>query len=145
MTLADVNVLVYAFRQDAPQHSISRAWLNRTVAGESRFAVSKLALAAVVRIITNRRSYPIPTSPLDAFAFCDSLLSLPHCDALDPGERHWEIFRRLCTETKTRGPQTTDVWYAALAIEWGCEWVTFDRDFLRFPGLHCTILSPTAP
>src|SRR2546423_5600464 len=144
MTLPDVNVLVYAFRQDALQHSASRAWLNSTIAGESRFAVSKLALAAVVRIITNRRSYPTPTSPVDAFAFCDNLLSQSHCEALEPGERHWDIFRRICAETNTRGPQIIDAWYAALAIEWGCQWVTFDRDFLKFPGLNCTILSPTA-
>jgi len=57
-----------------------------------------------------------------------------------PGERHWDIFRDLCVATGTRGGDTTDAWYAALAIEWGCEWVTFDRDFLKFPGLKCTIL-----
>jgi predicted nucleic acid-binding protein len=26
-------------------------------------------------------------------------------------------------------------WYAALAVEWGCEWITMDRDYARFPGL----------
>ena len=31
--------------------------------------------------------------------------------------------------------RVTDAWYAALAIEWGCEWITFDRDYARFPGL----------
>ncbi len=35
----------------------------------------------------------------------------------------------------------TDAWFAALAIESGCEWVTFDRDFSRFPGLKYTLLS----
>jgi hypothetical protein len=29
----------------------------------------------------------------------------------------------------------TDAWFAALAIEWDCEWITLDRDFARFPGL----------
>lgn len=37
--------------------------------------------------------------------------------------------------TKTTGPRVTDAWFAALAIEWGCEWITFDRDDARFPGL----------
>ena len=27
-------------------------------------------------------------------------------------------------------------WVAALAIESGCEWITADRDFSRFPGLR---------
>jgi predicted nucleic acid-binding protein len=28
------------------------------------------------------------------------------------------------------------VWYAALAIEHGCTFITFDRDYARFPGLR---------
>ena len=33
------------------------------------------------------------------------------------------------------GPRVADAWFAALAIEGGCEWITFDRDYSRFPGL----------
>jgi toxin-antitoxin system PIN domain toxin len=138
--LPDVNPLVYALRPDDPKHSVSRAWLESVIRGDTTFALSKLTLGAVVRIATNRRSYPIASSLDDAFGFCDDLLNQPHCRLIEPGERHWEIFRRLCTETNTRGGDTTDAWYAALAIEWGCEWVTFDRDFLKFSGLRCTIL-----
>jgi predicted nucleic acid-binding protein len=29
-----------------------------------------------------------------------------------------------------------DAYLAAMAIESGCEWVTTDRDFSRFSGLH---------
>ena len=140
MILPDVNPLVYALRPDDPKHSVSRAWLESVIRGDTTFALSKLTLGAVVRIATNRRSYPIASSLDDAFGFCDDLLNQPHCRLIEPGERHWEIFRRLCTETNTRGGDTTDAWYAALAIEWGCEWVTFDRDFLKFSGLRCTIL-----
>lgn len=140
MILPDVNPLVYAFRTDAPQHAVSSEWLKRIIEGDQKFALSKLTLSALVRITTNRRSYPLVSSLDDAFGFCDDLLRQPHCQLIEPGERHWEIFRRLCTETSTRGPDVTDAWYAALAIEWGCEWVTFDRDFLKFPGLKCTIL-----
>ncbi len=52
-----------------------------------------------------------------------------------PGERHWPIFRDLCLKTGTRGPRVSDAWFAALAIEHGCTWITFDRDYARFPGL----------
>ena len=140
MILPDVNALVYALRQDDPKHSIARAWLESVIRGDATFALSKLTLSAVVRVTTNRRSYPTASSLDDAFGFCDDLIAQPHCRLVEPGERHWEIFRRLCMETNTRGSDTTDAWYAALAIEWGCEWVTFDRDFLKFPGLKCTIL-----
>jgi predicted nucleic acid-binding protein len=29
-----------------------------------------------------------------------------------------------------------DAYFAALAIEFGCEWITLDRDFARFKGLR---------
>jgi len=138
--LPDVNVLIYAFRANDPRHEVSRTWLNSVIAADSRFAISKLALSAVVRITTDSRGYQNPASLTEAFGFCEDLLSQPHCEIVEPGSRHWNIFQQLCISTNTRGRNVTDAWYAALAIEWGCGWVTFDRDFLKFPGLKCTIL-----
>jgi predicted nucleic acid-binding protein len=77
----------------------------------------------------------MPSTIDEAFAFCDNLLGQPHCHVVDPGERHFDIFRRLCIETETRGPRVADAWFAALAIKCGCDWITLDRDFARFPGL----------
>ncbi|MGB9365427.1 MAG: type II toxin-antitoxin system VapC family toxin [Xanthobacteraceae bacterium] len=141
MILPDVNVLIYAFKTDDPLHRIAYAWLTDVVTGESRFALSTLALGAVVRITTDPRGHRNPASLADAFGFCNDLLAQPHCTMIEPGERHWDIFQTLCVETNTRGRAVTDAWFAALAIEWGCEWITFDRDFARFPGLKYTILS----
>jgi predicted nucleic acid-binding protein len=72
----------------------------------------------------------------DVLGFADDLLAQPHCQVVTPGERHWGIFRQICADTNTTGPRVTDAWYAALAIEWGCEWITLDRDYARFPGLR---------
>lgn len=143
MMLPDINVLIYAFRIDAPRHSVCRAWLDRVILGEERFGLSPLSLSALVRVTSNRRIYVNP-SPLDqSFRFCEDLIGQPHCQIVEPGERHWDIFKRLCFDTDTRGPRVTDPWYAALAIEWGCEWITFDRDFARFPGLRWRSPSPS--
>lgn len=139
MILPDVNVLIYAFRPDAQEHAICNPWLNAIVNGEARFGISPLALAAVVRTTTHRRSFGTASTLTEAFAFCDYLLGQPHCQIVEPGERHWDIFKRLCVETNTRGPRVTDAWYAALAIEAGAEWITMDRDFARFPGLRWTV------
>jgi len=54
---------------------------------------------------------------------------------LQPGQRRWAIFERLCRDSNTSGRKVTDASIAALAIEHGCEWITFDRDFPRSPGL----------
>jgi toxin-antitoxin system PIN domain toxin len=135
MILLDVNVLIYAFRRDAQQHAISRSWLASVISSDARFGISPLVLSAVVRITTNPRAYRMPSTIDEAFEFCESLIEQPHCQLVEPGERHWDIFKRLCVETDVRGSRVTDAWFAALAIEWGCEWITYDRDYGRFPGL----------
>ena len=135
MILPDVNVLIYAFRSDVPQYPPARAWLRNVILGDARFALSPLVLAAVVRVTTDRRVYTTPSTLSDVIGFCEDLRSQPHCQLVEPGARHWDIFTRLCVETDTIGRRVTDAWYAALAIEWGCEWITFDRDYARFPGL----------
>jgi toxin-antitoxin system PIN domain toxin len=143
MILPDVNVLIYAFRRDMPQHSICRPWLDDIVSGDSRFGISPMALSAVVRVTTDTRIYKVPSEADEVFRFCDNLLGQPHCQVVEPGERHWDIFKDLCITTDTRGRRATDAWFAALAIESGCEWVTFDRDYARFPGLKWHL--PVAP
>lgn len=74
---------------------------------------------------------------------CNWLLEQPNAIVVEPGRRHWQIFERLCRETDTTGSRVTDAWFAALAIEHGCEWVTLDRDFARFPGLKWSM--PASP
>ena len=140
MILPDVNVLIYAFRRDVVQHRIARDALNSLLAGDARFGISPLALSALVRVTTHARPNAEPSPLEDAFGFCEDLYAQENCQIVTPGDRHWSIFKRLCVETNTRGPKVSDAWFAALAIEWGCEWVTFDRDFRRFPDLKCTIL-----
>lgn len=135
MILPDVNVLIYAFRKDTAQHAVCKPWLDAVVAGDTRFGLSPLALAAVARIATNPRIFRHPSSIGEAFAYCDNLLGQPHCEIVRPGERHWTIFTQLCIETGTRGPRISDAWFAALAIEHGCTWITYDRDYARFPRL----------
>jgi uncharacterized protein len=133
--LPDVNVMIYAFRYDTPHHVICRQWLDGVVRGDSQFGISRLVLAAVARITTNPRVFREPSALPEALAFCDNLLSQPHSEAIEPGNRHWDVFTRLCLHTHTRGPRITDAWFAALAIEHGCTWITLDRDYARFPGL----------
>lgn len=139
MILPDVNVLIYAFRTDSPQHTTCNPWLTRIAADHGPFGISPLALAALVRITTNPRIYKEPSTLTEAFAFCDYLLAQPNCEKVEPGPDHWDIFKRLCAEADMKGPRVTDAWFAALAIEWDCEWITMDRDFTRFPGLKWSV------
>lgn len=136
MTLADCNVLIHAFRTDAPAHGPCRRWLDATVRGDSRFGVSPQVLSAVIRIATHRRIFVNPSPLTEVVQFSERLLGVPHGDVIQPGAQHWAIFVRLCRDVDARGSLVPDAWFAALAIESGCEWVTLDRDYARFPGLN---------
>lgn len=142
MTLPDVNVLIYAFRANSSRYSICKSWLDGIVLGDAQFGISPLTLSAVARIASNPRIFRQPSSVGEAFAFCNSLLEQAHCEIVRPGPRHWPIFMRICLGANVRGPRISEAWFAALAIEHGCIWITYDRDYARFPELDWRVPSP---
>jgi len=141
VTLPDVNVLLYAFRPDSAHHAIFADWLSSVVNGSSAFGISPQVLSSVIRIATHPRIFVRPSRAAEVMQFADALLNQPHCSAVQPGPRHWTIFRDLCQSTNVSGNLIPDAWLAALAIEHGCEWITTDRDFARFPGLRWRTLA----
>jgi toxin-antitoxin system PIN domain toxin len=134
--LPDVNVLLYAFRRDSVRHDEYHTWLEGVVNGDAAYGVSPQVLSALVRISTHRRIYVHPSTTAEALAFCEALLQPAHCRVVHPGPRHWEIFAELSQRSRATGNLVQDAWFAALAIESGCEWMTTDRDYARFPGLR---------
>jgi toxin-antitoxin system PIN domain toxin len=134
--LPDVNILVHAFRADTTEHHTCNTWLEGIVNGDARYGMAPQVLSGVIRITTHPKVFAVPSSLKEVFQFCDLLLSQTHCMIIQPGERHWEIFKRLCSGADTRGNLVPDAWFAALAIESGCEWITLDRDYARFPDLQ---------
>lgn len=139
MILPDVNVLVNAFRKDAGDHAICRNWLEKVVNGNSRYGMSPQVLSGVIRVTTHRKVFAHPSDLSEIIRFCNLLLEQPHCSVVQPGEQHWLFFCRLCKEADARGNLVTDAWFAALAVESGCEWITLDRDYARFPGLRWSL------
>ena len=137
MILPDVNVLIYAFRADAERHEEYKGWLESVVNGPAAYGIAPQVLGSVVRICTHPRIHARPSRVRDAFEFCRVLLEQPNATVVTPGQRHWEIFEALCRESKATGNLVQDAWFAALAVESGCEWITTDRDYARFAGLAC--------
>ena len=136
MILPDVNVLVHAFREDSPGHLLVHEWFDEVLQSGAAFAVSPLVVSGFLRVVTHPRIFDPPT-PLDvALEFVDGLLAQPGCVLVQPGPRHWAIFRRLIETSQAKGNHIADAWHAALAMESGCEWVSTDRDFSRFEGLR---------
>ena len=136
MILPDVNVLLYAFRADSVDHVRHRAWLDAVVNGDEAYGMSPQVLCSLARISTHPRIYVSPSRFEDAMAFARVVLEQPHCTVVQPGSRHFSIFDDLCRKAAANGNLVQDAWFAALAVESGCEWITTDGDFARFPGLR---------
>lgn len=141
MILPDVNILVHAFRTDSSDHALCRTWLDKVVNGESRYGMSPQVLSAVVRVTTHPKVFKQPSVLDEVLQFTESLLEQPNCAIIQPGDVHWEIFARLCRQGDARGNLVSDAWFAAMAIEAGCEWISLDRDYARFTGLRWSLPS----
>jgi toxin-antitoxin system PIN domain toxin len=136
MRCVDVNVLVDAHRPEAPRHREVRAWLEGARRAREPLGVPRSVAAGFLRIVTHPRVFRDPTPVPVALAFLDALYASPAVVAVDPGERHWSIFRDLCERLELRGNDVPDAYLAALALEQGVVWVSSDRGFARFPGVR---------
>jgi toxin-antitoxin system PIN domain toxin len=136
MLIPDVNVLVYASREESPNHQAYRDWLQSLALGDESFGLSELVCSAFLRLVTNPRIWNPPTPTALALEFLEALRGRPNCVIVSPGPRHWGIFAGLCRRLALQGNAVPDAYYAALAIESGNEWVTADRGFAQFPGLR---------
>jgi toxin-antitoxin system PIN domain toxin len=135
MQLVDVNVFVYAHREDAEDHVRYRAWLETMLASDRAFGFSDLVLSGFLRIVTHPKVFLRPT-PLDvALEYVRAIRSRANAIPIVAGSRHWSIFENLCREVQAKGNLLPDAYFAALSIESGSEWISTDRDYARFPGL----------
>lgn len=137
MLLPDVNVLVYAHREDShPDHRRFADWLTRLATGPEPFALSVLALVGLVRIVTNPRIFRRPSMLEEALAFTTELVQRPTACLVGPGPQHWHLVTDLCRAAQATAKLVADAQHAAVAIEHGCTLVTTDSDFARFPHLR---------
>lgn len=136
MILADVNVLIYAFRSDSVDHATYRGWLEGTICSDEPYAISDLVASGFIRVVTNPRAFARPSRQNAALEFVAALRGRSNAVVVRPGPRHWEIFEDLLRRTGSTGNLVPDAYLAALAVESGCELITTDLDFSRFPGLR---------
>jgi len=132
MLMPDVNILVYAHRQDESWHEAYADWLGHTVDGPEPFALSVLVAVGFLRIVTNDRIYAEPTPLPVALAAVEQLASHPRCRLATPGARHLDDVLRLCRAVEATGKLVSDAQHAALALAEGATWVSRDADFARF-------------
>ena len=127
--------MVYAHREDASNHSAYRQWLESIINGQASFGYSELALSVFLRIVTHHKVFEMPSTLSTALCFAEQIRTLHNAVCLTPGAMHWKIFKECLEQINATGNDIPDAYHVALAMEWGCEWVTTDKGFKRFKGL----------
>jgi len=134
--IIDINVLVYAHREDEPNNARFAEWLSSVLRSPDPFAIPSVVGTGFIRIVTHPRIYDPPTPLARALQFIDLLRERPNHAMIEAGPRHWTIFRRLCTAARLKGADISDAHLAAIAIESGAEIISTDSGFGRFPDLR---------
>src|SRR6266480_1637974 len=126
--LLDVNVLISVHRAEQPAHAQTLSYLQSLRTGTDFFGVAELALSAVVRIVTAPKPFNPPSYTRAAFDFAASIIASPKCMLVRPSESQWRVFETLACAVGARGKLIPDAYFAAMAIDQGFEFVTFDSD-----------------
>ncbi|WP_374692543.1 type II toxin-antitoxin system VapC family toxin [Accumulibacter sp.] len=136
MIALDVNVLVYAHREDVRDHPAYRDWLESVINSSTAYGFSELVLSGFIRVVTHPRVFEMPSSLETAIAFAEQVRTPEHAVRLAPGGNHWRLFLQCARSIAAQGNDIPDAYHAALALEWDCEWITTDKGFRRFKGLR---------
>jgi toxin-antitoxin system PIN domain toxin len=136
VTIPDVNILLYAYNADAPQHPAAVAWLKGLFDSGETIGLPWSIIWGFLRICTNPRLWPNPLPAQQAFEIIRGWIAEPGVVVIEPGPRHAEILEHLVIECRAGGPLVSDAVLAALALEFGATLASTDRDFGRFPDLR---------
>ena len=136
MKVVDVNVLLYAVNEQAPEHKRIRHWLETALNGDESVGLPWLVLAGFLRLSTNPRIFPAPLSVNEALSQVSAWLEARTVTTMSENPNHWAVLRNLLNETGTAGNLTTDAHLAALAITHNATMVSCDNDFSRFQNLR---------
>jgi toxin-antitoxin system PIN domain toxin len=135
MILPDINLIVYAYNQDAPAHDQAKGWWQRCLSEVEPVGLAWVVVLGFVRLMSNRRVLIRPMPAAQAVEHCKSWLLRPNVRVLLPGPTHLDVFTSLVSAPI--GPNlVTDAHLAALAIEHGAVLHSNDADFGRFSGLN---------
>lgn len=132
MITPDANVILYAYNEDAPQHSAAKVWVEEQFSSPDVFGLSWQVITAFLRISTNPRAFPQPFDLDEAIEIVDEWIALTNVKILTPTAKHWTIFQDLINEGQTKAALMMDAHLAALAIEHDATLATTDSDFQKF-------------
>ena len=136
MIVPDINLLVYAYNEDAPFHEAAKAWGERLLSSTEPVGLSWPVMLGFTRLMSNRRVLVAPMAVEEAMTHCRQWVAQPNVRLLLPGPAHFDVLASLLRGPAISSVLVTDAHLAALAIEHQAELHSNDRDFSRFSGLR---------
>jgi toxin-antitoxin system PIN domain toxin len=134
--LVDVNLLMWAHHAQMPQHAQAREWWARALSATPLVGIPWPTIVAFVRLSTHPRVVARPLAVDTAWGTVAGWLERPNVRSPAPTERHAALFHGFLLSGRASGDHVPDAHLAALAVEWGLELLSADRDFARYPGLR---------
>ena len=137
MIAVDTNVLVYAHREELPQHRAAKLRLSQLAEDDERWAIPVFCLGEFLRVVTHRRVFDPPFTVHEACEALARVLASPSLLVLHPGERFVGLLMAATKEAEALGNLVFDAQIVALCREAGVRrLLTEDRDFDRFRDLE---------
>jgi toxin-antitoxin system PIN domain toxin len=133
----DTNVLVYAHREEFPEHAKALRWLRFLAEGEAPWSIPVFVLGEFIRVVTHPRVFD-PPSPMEAaLNALEALEGSRSLRILSPDRRFPQLLAEAVRAGRATGNLAFDAQIAAVCREQGVSaLLTRDRDFSRFPWIR---------
>jgi uncharacterized protein len=133
----DTNVLLYASDEASPHHARALEVLDEIALGPELAYLFWPVTMGYLRIATHPAVFEHPLSHADARANVESLLALPHVQAIGEDDRFWARFADVADDVAPTGNLVPDAHLVALMLANGVRTIwTRDRDYRIFNGIR---------
>jgi uncharacterized protein len=133
----DTNLLVYAFRAGAVEHSAAKKSLEEIFDDPNGCGISSPCICEFWSVVTHPLAAGGPSTPVLAGKFIGSLVEQTQMRIWLPLEGFASRFLKLAVDLGVTGHRIFDLQIGLIALEHGAREIwTHDRNFLRLPGLR---------
>jgi len=91
MIAVDTDILLYADREETPQHAQALGALRRLAEGSEAWALPIPCVGEFLRVVSHDRVFRPPTPVDEAVASIEGLLASPSSRLLVPGDRYLPV------------------------------------------------------
>lgn len=133
----DANLLLYASDEVSPFHRRAVEVIDEIAIGPEIAYLFWPVVMAYLRIATHPALFARPLSHADARANVETLLTLPHLNAVGEDDAFWPRFTDVADDVLPTGNLVPDAHLVALMLANGVATIwTRDRDYRKFSGIR---------